>query len=95
MLFLTLPPSYDCCPEDETFTLTGVGFLQMPNIKFYSTAMTVDGNDNYPPEFLVELQKRKFYKFGMNELVYGVTGLLEAKGYVVKSFLITHDPQPI
>ncbi|HSW79808.1 MAG TPA: endonuclease/exonuclease/phosphatase family protein [Candidatus Saccharimonadales bacterium] len=43
---------------------------------------SVSRKDNYPPEFLSELQKRKFYKFGMNELDFGVTDLLESKGYI-------------
>lgn len=38
--------------------------------------------DNYPPEFMTMLQKRKFYKFGQDELDFRVTDKLEAAGFV-------------
>lgn len=38
--------------------------------------------DKYTPEFLSMLQKRKFYKFGQDELEYRVTDTLEAAGFV-------------
>lgn len=38
--------------------------------------------DKYSPEFLTTLQKRKFYKFGQDELDYRVTDKLESAGFV-------------
>lgn len=38
--------------------------------------------DNYPPDFLPQLQKRKFYKFGQYKLDYRATELMESSGYV-------------
>jgi exodeoxyribonuclease-3 len=39
-------------------------------------------HDNYPPDFLETLQKRKFYKFGQDELEYRVTDKLAEAGFV-------------
>lgn len=51
------------------------------------TVITGDFNslsrqDNYPPEFLATLQKRKFYKFGQDTLEYRVTDALTSAGVV-------------
>ncbi|HEY1835870.1 MAG TPA: endonuclease/exonuclease/phosphatase family protein [Candidatus Saccharimonadales bacterium] len=51
------------------------------------TILTGDFNslsrqDNYPPEFLQELQRRGIYKYGQNELDFGVTDRLASAGFV-------------
>lgn len=38
--------------------------------------------DNYPPEFVAELMRREFYKFGQGELDFRVTDTLAAAGFV-------------
>jgi exodeoxyribonuclease III len=43
---------------------------------------SVSREDNYPPEFLSELQKRNFTKFGQNSLDYRVTDYLANAGLV-------------
>lgn len=51
------------------------------------TILTGDFNslsrqDNYPSEFLQELQRRGIYKYGQTELDFGVTDRLAAAGFV-------------
>jgi exodeoxyribonuclease III len=49
--------------------------------------------DNYPPEFLKELQKRKIAKYGQTELDFRVTDFLTAAGFVdVAAQLKRMDP---
>ena len=46
--------------------------------------------DNYPPEFMDTLQKRKFYKFGQDALDYRVTDLLASAGFVDAAAKFNH-----
>jgi exodeoxyribonuclease-3 len=46
--------------------------------------------DNYPPEFLETLQKRKFYKFGQDSLEFRVTDALESAGFVDAAAKFSH-----
>jgi len=42
----TLPPSWDCCPNNDTFTLTGISFVPVPDFSFNAMAL---GVNNLPP----------------------------------------------
>jgi exodeoxyribonuclease-3 len=46
--------------------------------------------DNYSPEFLAMLQKRKFYKFGQDALDYRVTDKLAEAGFVDIAAKLAH-----
>lgn len=46
--------------------------------------------DNYPPEFMDTLQKRKFYKFGQDTLEYRVTDALTNAGFVDAAAKFSH-----
>jgi len=43
---------------------------------------SVSRQDNYPPEFMAELQRRKIYKFGQDDLDFRVTDRLASAGFV-------------
>lgn len=42
---------------------------------------SISRQDNYPPEFLQQLQKLKFYKYGQDELEFRVTDKLAEAGF--------------